>query len=542
MEYFDWKMFYAIWGIKYGKAVPDAAELIQLRRDAEEELAFKNFKIRLGLQFFMATSQDDDILLYDEDGNEVRRRLPMLRQEIGARLSLSDYVIPEGSGKKSVFGAFAISVHPSASHQEGCCCPACSDRYEELVGRTVRMTLAEAASAWLDKEILSGRLCKRKEDVAGCLEGMKVIKPAAGYASCPDHSLKKDLLEIIPGSTELGISLTESYAMSPDASICGMVFIHRKATYPEISTKIRNYFDISLSLPLMERTDNKIMRRRLANAYLSSVISISLVLLLVGVAAMLLVNAKGVSDYFKENMQVSVLLKQNVDEDDALDFRSELEKLPYIKATAFISQEQGKREMEELLGSDFLDVFETSPIPMSIDITLNADYVSADSLEVVRAAVGKSPIVDEIVYQTSLVDALNANLSKISLCLGVLIVLLLFISFVLINNTVRLNVFARRFTIHTMKLVGATKSFIRAPFLVQAVFQGIFSSLIAILALVGILFLMRTEFAQLFQIFRLDMLLLVMAIVVASGILICFVSTWLVVGKLVSLKKDDLYY
>ena len=292
----------------------------------------------------------------------------------------------------------------------------------------------------------------------------------------------------------------------------------------------------------MERTDNKIMRRRLANAYLSSVISISLVLLLVGVAAMLLVNAKGVSDYFKENMQVSVLLKQNVDEDDALDFRSELEKLPYIKATAFISQEQGKREMEELLGSDFLDVFETSPIPMSIDITLNADYVSADSLEVVRAAVGKSPIVDEIVYQTSLVDALNANLSKISLCLGVLIVLLLFISFVLINNTVRLNVFARRFTIHTMKLVGATKSFIRAPFLVQAVFQGIFSSLIAILALVGILFLMRTEFAQFFQIFRLDMLLLVMAIVVASGILICFVSTWLVVGKLVSLKKDDLYY
>lgn len=292
----------------------------------------------------------------------------------------------------------------------------------------------------------------------------------------------------------------------------------------------------------MEHTDNKIMRRRLANAYLSSVISISLVLLLVGVAAMLLVNAKGVSDYFKENMQVSVLLKQNVEEDDALDFRSDLEKYPFIKATAFISQEQGRREMEELLGSDFLDVFETSPIPMSIDITLNADYVSADSLEVVRTTVSKSPIVDEIVYQTSLVEALNANLSKISLGLGVLIALLLFISFVLINNTVRLNVFARRFTIHTMKLVGATKSFIRAPFLVQAVFQGIFSSFIAILALVGILYLMRNEFAQLFQIFRLDLLLIVMGIVVASGIIICFVSTWIVVGKLVSLKKDDLYY
>ena len=231
MEYFDWKMFYAIWGIKYGKAVPEATELIQLRRDAEEELAFRNFRIRLGLHFFMAASEDDDILLYDSDGNTVLKRLPMMRQENDKMLSLSDFVIPAESGKKSVFGAFAISVHPAASHQEGCCCPACSDRYEELVGRTVRMTLAEAASEWLDKEILSGRLC---EEGSKTMQGMKVIKPAAGYASCPDHSLKKDLLELIPSSEELGISLTESFAMSPDASICGMVLIHPQACYPEI--------------------------------------------------------------------------------------------------------------------------------------------------------------------------------------------------------------------------------------------------------------------------------------------------------------------
>ena len=231
MEYFDWKMFYAIWGIKYGKAVPEATELIQLRRDAEEELAFRNFRIRLGLKFFMAASEDDDILLYDSDGNTVLKRLPMMRQENDKMLSLSDFVIPAESGKKSVFGAFAISVHPAASHQEGCCCPACSDRYEELVGRTVRMTLAEAASEWLDKEILSGRLC---EEGPKAMQEMKVIKPAAGYASCPDHSLKKDLLELIPSSEELGISLTESFAMSPDASICGMVLIHPQACYPEI--------------------------------------------------------------------------------------------------------------------------------------------------------------------------------------------------------------------------------------------------------------------------------------------------------------------
>ena len=207
------------------------------------------------------------------------------------------------------------------------------------------------------------------------------------------------------------------------------------------------------------------MRRRLANAYLSSIISISLVLLLVGIAGMLLVNAKSVSDYFKENMQVSVMMKQDVDEEDALKFNEYLKSERFIKETVFVSREQGQREMAEMLGEDFLDVFETSPIPVSIDVTLNADYVSADSLEVVKYEISSSSLVDEVVYQTSLVDALNANLGRISVVLGVFIALLLFISFVLINNTVRLNVFARRFTIHTMKVVGATKAFIRAPFL-----------------------------------------------------------------------------
>ena len=292
----------------------------------------------------------------------------------------------------------------------------------------------------------------------------------------------------------------------------------------------------------MSNADNRIMRRRLANAYLSSVISISLVLLLVGVAAMLLVNAKGVSNYFKENMQVTVMMKQTVSDEAAMDFQAKLEGEDFIKSTRFISKEQGQREMADMLGDDFLDVFETSPIPVSIDVTLKADYVSADSLEVVKNRISVSELVDEVVYQTSLVDALNANLSRISMVLAVFIGLLLFISFVLINNTVRLNVYARRFTIHTMKLVGATRSFIRAPFLVQAAFQGVFAAFIAIIALVIMMYFMRSEFEQLFEIFRLDLLLGVMGIVLLSGLAICLTSTWFVVNKLVSLKKDELYY
>lgn len=291
----------------------------------------------------------------------------------------------------------------------------------------------------------------------------------------------------------------------------------------------------------MASGENRLIRRRLAGAWLSTVISISLVLLLVGVAGLLVANARSVSDYFKENMQVSVLMKQEVGDDEAMEYVSDLDAKPFIKSTTFVSREQGAKEMTDLLGEDFLNVFEAAPIPVSVDVTLKADYVSSDSLEVVKNEIMKSPLVDEVVYQQSLVDKLNTNLRKISMVLGVFIVLLLFISFVLINNTVRLNVFSRRFTIHTMRLVGATKSFIRAPFLVQAVFQGLFSALLATLMLVGILFFVRSEFAQLFEVFRLDMLLIVIGVEILAGMLICVVSTALVVGRLVSLSKDELY-
>ena len=282
----------------------------------------------------------------------------------------------------------------------------------------------------------------------------------------------------------------------------------------------------------MQSPDNKLMRRRLFGAWVSTVISISLVLLLVGVASLLLLNARSVSDYFKEHLQVSVLMKQDV---------TDLTAVPGVKSTTFISREQGIEEMAKMFGRDFLDVFATAPVPVSIDVNLEAAFVSTDSLEVVKEALSASPLVDEVVYQTSLVEALNANLEKIGLVLGVLIALLLFISFVLIGNMVRLNVFSRRFTIHTMQLVGATRGFIRAPFIGQSAVQGLFAALVAIALLVGGLFILRKEFVQLFEIFRLDSLLLTMGIVVVSGVLICVASTWIVVGRLVRYDRDQLY-
>jgi cell division transport system permease protein len=287
--------------------------------------------------------------------------------------------------------------------------------------------------------------------------------------------------------------------------------------------------------------ENKMMRRRLRSARLSSILSISMVLLLVGIASMLLLNATRVSDYFKENMQISVLMDTEVSDQQAADLASELDSLYFVKGTEVITKAQGAEEMESLLGADFLSVFETSPIPASIALTLKADYVSVDSVAKVKAILEKYPQVDEVDYQRSLITALNSNLKKIGLFLSVFVALLLFISFVLISNTVRLSVFSRRFTIHTMKQVGATRAFIRAPFLWRAAFQGLLSALIASAMLIGLLYLLRGEMAQLFEIFTVDLLLQVIGLVVAAGIFICVVSTYFVVNKLVRMNKDKLY-
>ena len=283
------------------------------------------------------------------------------------------------------------------------------------------------------------------------------------------------------------------------------------------------------------------IRRRLVSAWISTVISLSLVLLLVGVGTLLLVNARAVGNFFKENLQVSVMLKQQVTEEQALKYEQQIAAMPGVRATHYVSREQGVEEMSRMLGQDFLDVFETAPVPISIDVNLEAAYVSSDSLAVVKANLAESPLVEEVVYQTSLVDALNQNLRRISLGIVVMVAALLFISFVLIANTVRLDLFSRRFSIHTMHLVGATKGYIRAPVMGRAAIQGLFAALLAILMLVGALYILRDEFPQLFQIFDVRSLLQVMVVMVASGVIICMVSTFVMVGRLVGYNRDQLY-
>lgn len=292
----------------------------------------------------------------------------------------------------------------------------------------------------------------------------------------------------------------------------------------------------------MAKRNKNIVQRRLVRSYITSVISISLVLVLMAAAGVFAANAGGVARWFKENMAVSVLLKQSASEEEGRKLAEELSRRPYVKESRFVSKEEGAEEMKGLLGEDFLSVFETSPLPISIDLKLDGDFITRDSLEQIKTALLADRHVEEVVYQESLVDALNANLGRIGIALGVVTVLLLVISFALIGNTVRLNIYTRRFTIHTMSLVGARRAFIARPFLRYAVVQGAVAGVVASGLLYGLLRGVSRGSDIVQQLLDMRLVWAVLAGTVLLGIAICVVSTLLVVRRVAYISKDDLYY
>ena len=221
LPYFDDRVLRITWGLKGDEDPELVAEAHALLDRAKQQ---PEFRIHLSLKFFDASREGDAIRL------DATALLPMLRQEEGAGRSLADFVPAESSGP---LGLFALSVHDADRHSEGCACEACQSEYGQMLRRAVKVTLAEATSKWLDDKI------------AGCIgrPGVKVTKPAAGYASFPDHSIKRDILGLLPEANALGITLTETCAMSPAASICGLVLVHPEACYPDIRHIGKDQYD-----------------------------------------------------------------------------------------------------------------------------------------------------------------------------------------------------------------------------------------------------------------------------------------------------------
>lgn len=292
----------------------------------------------------------------------------------------------------------------------------------------------------------------------------------------------------------------------------------------------------------MSKKENRLINKRLVRSYLSCVVSISLVLVLVGVVAIFAFNAKNTADYFRENMVVSLILQQNVSESDAQALQQEMLSKPYIVDAKYISKEEGAAQMEALLGRDFLNVFESNPIPLSIDLRLDGSIVENESLRSLKESLLQDKKIKEVVYQESLVEVLNTNLKKIGAVLGVVILLLMFISFVLINNTVRLSIYSKRFTIRTMTLVGAKQSYISRPFIRSAALQGVISGVLADLLILVALYYLKKETPIFELIFDKELIFGVLAGVVILGLMICVFSAMIVVSRLSRASADDLYY
>ena len=267
------------------------------------------------------------------------------------------------------------------------------------------------------------------------------------------------------------------------------------------------------------------------NSRLTSVISISLVLFLLGLILLIGMLGNKLSVYVKENLSFSIVLKDNQKETEIKKMQKSLDALPFIKSTEYISKEQAAKELEEELGENPETFLGFNPLQASIEVKLHSEYANPDSLQVIERKIRNYTSVSELLYRKDMMEMVHNNMKRLGLILLTLAVVLMIISFVLISNTIRLLIYSKRFLIHTMKLVGATSGFIRRPFVKYNIVSGIFASILAILMLTGALYYLQNELKGFIQILDMQTLLLVYVAVFALGIVLSVIATIFAVNK-----------
>lgn len=292
----------------------------------------------------------------------------------------------------------------------------------------------------------------------------------------------------------------------------------------------------------MSKKESNITKRRLRSSYVTSIISISLVLFLLGMLGLLVLNAKRLSDYVKENIGFSVILKENVKEVDVILLQKSLDASEFVKSTKYITKEEAARELQEELGEDFIDFLGFNPLLASIEVNLYAEYTNTDSIHVIEKNLNQYEQIKEVFYQKSLVSLVNENIRKISIIILIFSGLLFLVAITLINSTIRLSVYSKRFIINTMQLVGATRGFIRRPFLYRSAGNGILAGLIAIGFLSGILYLVQKEFNEIVSFQDIEIVGILFIGVILIGIIINWISTFFAVSKYLRMNVDKLYY
>ena len=291
----------------------------------------------------------------------------------------------------------------------------------------------------------------------------------------------------------------------------------------------------------MSDKENKYTGRRLRSSYFTTIISISLVLFMLGILGLIILNAQQISNHVKENIGFSIILKDGIKEVEIAQIQKTLDAENFVKSAHFIHPDSAAAELQQELGEDFISFLGYNPLLPSIDVKLNADYANNDSLAIIEANLTGNPKIKEVFYQKDLVSLINENVKKISFYLLGFSALLLIIAMALINNTIRLSIYSKRFLIKTMQLVGAKATFIQKPFVLKGIGNGIAASILAIGLIVLFLYYLQKQMPEIIDFKNIELYGALFLIVIILGILISWISTMLAVRKYLRMDAGNLY-
>ena len=292
----------------------------------------------------------------------------------------------------------------------------------------------------------------------------------------------------------------------------------------------------------MKQAQERHIKRKLRTSSLSTMLSISLVLLMLGSMGFIFINTNRLTNYIKENVGVSLILEDNIKKVDRFQLQKNLDASPWVKSSRFVSKDEAAKILESDLGEDFISFLGFNPLSASIEVFLNAEYASEQNFIALEKEIEGNEIIKEIIIQKDLIDSINSNVRKLSLILVSFCVLLLIVAIALINNTIRLTVYSKRFIIRTMKLVGATNSFVRKPFLRSGLIQGVFSGLIGVILLISVLFSLHKEMPELLVLQDMYTIVLIFVGILLFGVLMSVIVTNIAVGKYLKMNENDLYH
>jgi cell division transport system permease protein len=286
---------------------------------------------------------------------------------------------------------------------------------------------------------------------------------------------------------------------------------------------------------------DKFQKRRLITSYFSVVLSVFLVLFLLGVLGLFIINSKKLSNDFKEGIAMSVYFRDGAKDTTLAQFKEELKSARYAKSYTFVSKEDAAKIHKDIIGEDFMEFLGMNPLQNSFDIHLKADYVEADSIAKIENKLSENALIADVVYDKQLVNLVNDNIRKVSLWILIVSGFLAFIAVLLINSSMRLSIYANRFIIKTMQMVGATKSFIRKPFIIRSIKLGLIGAIVAIIAIIGVLLYIDNHFPDLGILEDKLSIIFVLTGVLITGILITWLSTFFATQRFLNLRTDDLY-